>query len=124
VPSFNTPFADRPGVSGFGGLRQGAAAADPTTGEGRGVKSLSAARYGDARFDAEPIDNEDARLDADRFERIDEPMSCGTVGDVRKCREMSAILADWLVMEKESESCSGLGVEEAEGGSMFVWSWR
>lgn len=60
-------------------FRQTKGASDPTRGEGRGVRSLMAARYGEGNADADPGEREDVRLEVDKFERKEEPM-VGRVG--------------------------------------------
>lgn len=55
----------------------------PTSGEGRGVRSAIAARYGDGRAEAEPGDKDDARLVVDTFDRREDPIVGRLEGEVR-----------------------------------------
>lgn len=49
-------------------------ASAPTSGEGSGVMSVIAARYGEGRAELEPGESEDARLVLETLERREEPM--------------------------------------------------
>ena len=53
------------------------------SGEGRGVRSDIAAKYGDAKADPEPWEMEEAILDVESVERNDEPIPGKKDGEVR-----------------------------------------
>ena len=70
------------------GLLHGAGDPPPTSGLGRGVRSVIAARYGDGNAEfAEPGEREvEAILAVERLERREEPMvGCMNTGEVNDC---------------------------------------
>jgi hypothetical protein len=60
----------------------------PTTGEGSGVKSAIAARYGLGKFD--PKDSEDVRLVVETFDRSDEVVGGRCTGEVTAFSETAS----------------------------------
>lgn len=63
----------------------------PTSGEGSGVRSAIAARYGDGSADADPGDSDDARLVVDMFDRSEEPIVGRLDGEVRLWCRMGSL---------------------------------
>lgn len=62
---------------------QNAGLSEPTNGEGRGVRSVIAARYGLGKADPEAGESEEVRLEVDMLDLNDDPMAGNEVGDVK-----------------------------------------
>lgn len=81
--SSSEPSRDRLGVP-FSRRHAGVGSVPPS-GDGSGVRSIIAARYGDARAEAEPVENDEARDVVDTFDRREEPLGGRLLGEVTLC---------------------------------------
>lgn len=87
-----------------------------TSGDGNGVRSVIAAKYGEASIEAVLGETDEAILEVDRVDRSELPMIGRVVGEARLCNRPGSVVG----VSKKTGVSFNIGAVASMGVGMFV----